>query len=238
MAIAAIQGHPLKPRAGRLRHAMLVGTAAMLLTLQPAMVAAQSGPLAGLSKSEGFVPFYWDAEDGKVLLEVPAFDEDVLYYVSAATNPGSVQVGMDRGVIYTAVIQFVRSGDKVVVNQINVDFRATGGSAATAQGTVESFPTSVLAVLPVVSESGGKVVVDGTPLFMRDAGYVSARLKRSGQGEFKFEPAKSVFYPARTKAFPENTEVETIASFTSTAPGVAVSEVMPSPDTFTIRIHH
>ena len=217
---------------------MLAGTAALLLAFQPATAEAQSGALAGLSKAEGFIPFYWDAEDGKVLLEVPAFDEDVLYYVSAATNPGSVQVGMDRGVIYTAVIHFVRSGDKVVVNQINTDFRALNGSAATAQGTIDSFPTSVLAVLPVVSDSGGKVVVDGTPLFMRDAGYVAARMKRSGQGDFRFEPAKSVFYPARTKAFPENTEVETIVSFTSNAPGVAVREVMPSPDTFTMRIHH
>lgn len=220
------------------RRALLAGTAAALLAFQPATAFAQSGPLVDLEKAEGFVPFYWDAEEGKMLLEVPVFEEDVLYYVSAATNPGSVQVFMDRGVIYTAVVHFVRSGDKVVVNQINLDFRATNGSEATQQGVRDSFPTSVLAVLPVVSDSGGRVVVDGTPLFMRDAGYVASRLQRSGQGTFRFEPGKSVFYPANTKAFPENTEVETIATFTSSAPGRAVSEVMPAPDTFTLRIRH
>jgi len=217
---------------------LLAGAAAMLLSGQPAVAQAQPSRIASLERTDGYVPFYWDANAGKVLLEVPAFDEDILYYVSAATNPGSVQIGFDRGVINTAVIHFVRSGNQVVVNQVNLDFRATSGSAATQEGVRDSFPSSVLAVLPVVSDSGGRVVVDGTPLFMRDAGYVADRLKRAGQGDFRFDAAKSAFYLPRTKAFPENTEVETIASFTSASPGVAVSQVMPAPDVFTLRIHH
>ena len=229
-------GRLSKRKFTRLAGALLLAGSAPLALPAPALAAGEQ--LAGLAKNDGFVPFYWDAAAGKVLLEVPVFNEDVLYYVSAATNPGSVQAGFDRGVIYTAVIHFERSGDKVVVNQINLDYRATKGTAATAQGVRDSFPTSVLAVLPVVSDSGGKVVVDGTALFMRDAGYVANRLKRSRQGEFRFDAAKSAFYPERMKAFPENTEVETVASFTSAAPGVAVSEVMPAPDIFTVRIHH
>lgn len=221
-----------------LRNGLLAGAAAIMLCTQPAPLAAQSAELAGLERTEGFVPFYWDAADNRMLLEVPAFEEDVLYYVSATTNGGSVQVSLDRGVIYTAVIHFVRSGDRVVVNQINTDFRATMGSEATQQGVRDSFPTSVLAVLPVVSDSGGRVVVDGTPLLMRDAGYVAGRLKRSGQGDFRFDPAKSAYYLPQTKAFPENTEIDTIASFVSAAPGVAVREVMPAPDTYTLRIRH
>ncbi|MBB5733522.1 hypothetical protein FHS61_002557 [Altererythrobacter atlanticus] len=228
-----------RPKAGLplLRSVLLAGSASLTLAFgTPAPAAAT--PISQLEKTEGYVPFYWDAADGKVLIEVPAFDEDILYYVSAATNPGSVQAGFDRGVIYTAVIHFERSGDQVIVNQINTDYRALDGSEALKQNVKDSFPTSVLAVLPVVSDSGGRVVVDGTPLFMRDAGYVTRRLKRSGQGDFKFDPAKSAFYPKRMKAFPENTEIETVASFTSAAPGVAVSEVMPAPDIFTIRVHH
>jgi hypothetical protein len=235
---AGQQGRRSGRREGALRRLLLTGAAAVLLGLQPTAASAQTASLAGLERTEGYVPFYWNADDSKMLLEVPAFDEDVLYYVSAATNPGSVQVGFDRGVIYTAVIHFVRSGNQVVVNQINLDFRATAGSQATQQGVRDSFPTSVLAVLPVVSDSGGRVVVDGTPLFMRDAGHVANRLKQSGQGDFRFDAGKSAFYLPRTKAFPENTEVETIASFTSAAPGVAVSEVMPAPDVFSLRIHH
>ncbi|WP_420141821.1 zinc-dependent metalloprotease [Sphingomonas sp.] len=223
-------------------------TAAMVAALSPVAALAAPSPagssataaksLAGLPRADGYVPFYWDAAEGRVLIEVPVFDQDVLYYVSAATNPGSVQVPFDRGIISSSVIHFQRAGGKVVVNQINMDYRAPGAAAKTQEGVADSFPTSVLAVLPVVSEAGGKVVVDGTPLFMRDAGNVIPRIKRAKQGTFRFEPARSSFYPKRMKAFPENTEIETIATFTSDAPGEAISDVTPADGVLTLRIHH
>ncbi|HEX4118605.1 MAG TPA: zinc-dependent metalloprotease [Rhizomicrobium sp.] len=202
-----------------------------------AMVAGKSGT-AGLTRVDGYVPFYFDGAHGRVLMEIPVFDQDVLYYVSAATNPGSVESPFDRGIIFSSVIHFERSGSKVVVNQINLAYRATHGSAKTQEGVTDSFPTSVLAVLPVVSEANGKVIVDGTSLFMRDAGNIVGSFKRAKLGDYKFDPTKSVFYPKRMKAFPENTEIETISTFTSDAPGAALSNVTPSPGTFTMRIHH
>ncbi len=191
----------------------------------------------GLTRNDGFVPFWFDPK-GRVLMEIPVFDQDVLYYVSAATNPGSVEAPFDRGIIFSSVIHFERSGDKVIVNQINENFRAVNGSAKTKEGVADSFPTSVLAVLPVQSAAGGKVVVDATPLFMRDAGDIVAKFKRAKLGDYKFDPSRSVFYPRRMKAFPENTEIETVSTFTSDAPGSALSNVTPSPGTFTMRIHH
>src|ERR1700689_3547436 len=116
---------------------------------QPADAPAEKAGIAGLTRSEGYVPFYFDGARGRVLLEVPVFDQDVLYYVSAATNPGSVEAPFDRGIIFSSVIHFERSGGKVVVNQINLAYRATHGGAKTQEGVADSFPTSVLAVLPV-----------------------------------------------------------------------------------------
>src|SRR5580698_559356 len=145
---------------------------------QPADAPAEKSGIAGLTRTEGYVPFYFDGARGRVLLEVPVFDQDVLYYVSAATNPGSVEAPFDRGIIFSSVIHFERSGGKVVVNQINLAYRATHGSAKTQEGVADSFPTSVLAVLPVVSEANGKVIVDGTSLFMRDAGDIVDSFKR------------------------------------------------------------
>src|SRR5882724_11520946 len=189
--------------------------------------APQRG-VAGLSRVDGYVPFYFDGAHGRVLMEIPVFDQDVLYYVSAATNPGSVEAPFDRGIVFSSVIHFERSGGKVVVNQINLGYRATEGSAKTQEGVADSFPTSVLAVLPVESEAGGKVIVDATSLFMRDAGNIAASFRRAKLGDFKFDPARSVFYPKRMKAFPENTEIETISTFTSDAPGAAINNVTPS----------
>jgi len=205
------------------------------------MAPAFADTLAATSANQhfdGYVPFAWDAAKGRVLLEIPAFDEDILYYVSAATNPGSVEAPFDRGVLYSSVIHFVRSGAKVVVNRINLNFRAVSGSAKTQEGVSDSFPSSVLAVLPVESDAGGKVTVDATPLFMRDAAGIATRLKRAKMGDFKFDPTRSVFYPKRMKAFPENSEIETISTFTSDAPGPAINNVTPDQGVFTIRVHH
>jgi len=207
-----------------------------------ALVCAPLAPACAQAASaqhfDGYVPFTWDAAKGRVLLEIPAFDEDILYYVSAATNPGSVEAPFDRGILYSSVIHFVRSGGKVVVNRINLNFRAVSGSAKTREGVADSFPSSVLAVLPVESDVGGKVTVDATPLFMRDAAGIAARFKRAKLGDFKFDPTRSVFYPKRMKAFPENSEIETISTFTSDAPGAAINNVTPDQGVFTIRVHH
>ncbi|MBN9589968.1 MAG: hypothetical protein BGN85_07510 [Alphaproteobacteria bacterium 64-11] len=213
----------------------------LVLSCSTAYAAPADGPAestAGLTRVDGYVPFWFDGAHQRVLMQIPGFDQDILYYVSAATNPGSVESPFDRGIINSAVIHFVRSGGKVVVDQINLAYRALHGSAATKEGVTDSFPTSVLAVLPVVSDAGGKVVVDATALFMRDAGGVVAKFKRAKFGDFKFDPTRSVFYPRRMKAFPENTEIETISTFTSDAPSMAVNNVTPQSGVFTMRIHH
>ena len=216
----------------------VLAAAVLLASPLPGMAQTPAAGVAGIPRTDGYVPFYWDAARGRVLMEIPAFDEDILYYVSAATNPGSVEATFDRGILFSSVIHFERSGGKVVVNQINMGFRATQGSAKTKEGVADSFPTSVLAVLPVESDVGGKVIVDATPLFMRDAAGIVTQFKRSKFGDFRFDPSRSVFYPKRMKAFPENTEIETISTFTADAPTAAVNNVTPSAGVFTMRIHH
>jgi hypothetical protein len=61
---------------------------------------------------------------------VPAFGEDVLYYVSAASGAGSVELPFDRGILTSGVIRFERSGPRVLVVLQNLDYRAVGGSPA------------------------------------------------------------------------------------------------------------
>jgi hypothetical protein len=207
----------------------------------PAMARPADPPAKGASlpaRVDGFIPYYFDAAKGRVLLEVPVFDEDVLYYVSAATGGGSVELPFDRGVMDSAVIRFTRVGGKVLVNEQNLRFRSLKGDAAHAQGVADSFPTSTLAALPIESDSGGKVVVDATSFFMRDAANVESQLRRANQGSYKFDAGKSSFYPARMKAFPDNTEIETSATFVADNPGPLMAGVTPDPRMMTMRIHH
>ncbi|CAH0496537.1 zinc-dependent metalloprotease [Novosphingobium sp. CECT 9465] len=214
---------------------------ALILSATPAQAAPARSTSAGAAatvKMDGFVPLVWDASRGRLLFEVPAFDSDILYYVSAASGGGSVELPLDRGIMDSMVIRFQRVGQRVLVVEVNTGYRSTTGTGATAEGVADSFPTSVIASLPVESEAGGKVLVDGTGLFMRDAAGIEATLKRANQGTFKFDAARSAFHLPRTKAFPENSEVETIATFATDGPGPLVRNVTPDPRTMTLRIHH
>ena len=200
-----------------------------------ARIADRTG---GAQRADGFIPFYWDAARGRVLIEIPAFGEDVLYYVSAASGAGSVELPFDRGILTSGVIRFERSGPRVLVVQQNLDYRAVGGTPAQIENVRDSFASSVLAALPVEAEETGRVLADATPLFMRDAANVEGRLRSANQGAFRFDTAKSAFYPARMKAFPQNTEIETIATFAADNPGLLINNVTPDGRAFTLRIHH
>ena len=105
-------------------------------------------------------------------------------HVSAATGPGSVEAPFDRGILKDLVIHFQRSGSRVLVNQINLRLSALpSGTAARAAGVVDSFPTSVLASLPIESDEAGRTVVDATALFLRDAGDMQAEAEAGQTGE-------------------------------------------------------
>jgi hypothetical protein len=82
------------------------------------------------------------------------------------------------------------------------------------------------------------VLVDATALFMRDAAGIEARLADEDQGSFRFDAARSGFYSPRMRAFPENTEIETVATFAGADGGVLVDSVVPDPRSLTLRIHH
>ena len=193
---------------------------------------------AGLQRQDGFIPLYWDGGRGRVLIEVPVFDRDVLYYVSAASGAGSVELPFDRGILVTEAIHFQRSGPRVLVVAQNLRYRAVGGSTAQVENVRDSFATSVLASLPVEAEEGSRVLVDATPLFMRDAADVEGRLRRVNQGTFRLDAGRSGFHAPRIKSFPQNAEVETIVTFAADNPGLLVNNITPDGRAFTLRIHH
>jgi hypothetical protein len=224
------------------RICLFILVAGMFLTTA---IDAQQAPAAriadrtgGAARADGFIPFYWDAARGRVLIEVPTFGEDVLYYVSAATGAGSVEMPFDRGILSSQVIRFERSGPRVLVVAQNLDYRAVGGTPAQVENVRDSFASSVLAALSIEADENGRVLADATPLFMRDAANVEGRLRGLNQGAFRLDAARSGFYPARMKAFPQNTEIETVMTFASDNPGLLVNNVTPDGRAFTLRIHH
>ncbi|MBU6167230.1 MAG: zinc-dependent metalloprotease [Alphaproteobacteria bacterium] len=205
---------------------LLIGTA----------LAALASAVPGLAQEAAFAPVSIDAAKGRVLLTIPALDTDVLYYTSLASGGGSVELPLDRGIMDSAVVRFRRVGNRIMVDEQNLAFRSLTGDAAHKAGVAASFPTATLASLAIESEAGGRIVVDATPLILRDAVGIEAIMRRQNQGNYRFDAGRSAVVMA--KAFPLNSEVEISANFTAESPGALVRGVAPSPETLTLRLHH
>jgi Met-zincin/Domain of unknown function (DUF5117) len=203
----------------------------------PDAVAARTASLRHL---DGFLPLNWDEKEGRLFLEIPRTGEELIYQVSLAAGVGSNPIGLDRNQLGdTRIVRFDRVGPKVLLVQPAVRFRALGGSAAEQAAVAQSFASSVLWSFKVEAEAGGRLLVDATDFFLRDAHGVANRLRDTQQGAFAADPARSAIYLPRTKAFPRNTEVEaTVTLVTRDRPGPLVSAVAPTPDTVTVRQHH
>lgn len=171
-------------------------------------------------------------------LEISRFDQELLYVTALSAGVGSNDLGLDRGSMNEPmVVQFKRSGPRVLMIESNYRFRATGDSAAEKRATEDSFARSTLWGFEVSSEENGRVLVDATNFFLRDAAHVADRIQMEHQGQYRVDPTRSDFYLPYTKAFPRNTEVETTITFTGEPSGNLVREVTPSAEAITVREH-
>src|ERR1700737_2107075 len=50
-----------------------------------------------LRKQDGFLPFYWDAKKGQLLIEISRWGDQFLYGVGLAGGAGLLEVSLDRG---------------------------------------------------------------------------------------------------------------------------------------------
>jgi hypothetical protein len=170
------------------RPVRIVIASALLQLAVSGLVSAQTSPpassptlaerVATLRKIDGYMPLYWDDAHGKLLLEISRFDQEFLYQISLASGVGSNPLGLDRGQLGTgAIVSFERVGPKVLLVESNYKFRALGGPAAEQHAVADSFATSVLWGFTVEAFDAGRVLVDATSFFLRDAHGVAARLR-------------------------------------------------------------
>src|SRR6185503_4887908 len=164
---------------------------------------------------------------------------EFLYQISLPTGVGSNPLGLDRGQLGASqVVRFERIGPKVLLVQANYGYRALSPVLAERRAVEESFAQSVLWGFKVEASEGERVLVDATAFLLRDAHGVIDRLRQARQGQYRFDESRSAFFLARTKAFPKNTEVETILTFTTDGdPGPMVRDTVPTPQSLTVREH-
>jgi Met-zincin/Domain of unknown function (DUF5117) len=188
---------------------------------------------------DGFVDMYWDESKGRMLLKIEAFDEPFLYQSSLARGVGSNDLFLDRGQLgSTRVVEFQRSGPKVLLIQQNLDYRALSDNVDEQRAVEESFARSVVWGFESLGSVGDATIIDATEFLIRDAHDIATRLRAAEEGEYATDASRSAIYLPRTKAFPDNSEVEAVVTYIGQPTGQYLKTVVPDPTTITVHLHH
>lgn len=218
----------------------------LLLLLLPVCAIAQKLPgieekTKDLKKYEGFLPFYWEENAGKIWLEISKLDTELLYVTSLPAGLGSNDIGLDRGLLGAErIVKFSKVGRKILLIQPNYNYRAVSTDAAERRAVEQSFAQSTLWGFTVEAETGDHYLVDATDFLVRDAMQVANRIRGSQQGNYTIDKNRSAVYLPRTKNFPLNSEFEATVTFVNSDgnTGNYVNAVAPSAEALTLRLHH
>ncbi len=218
----------------------------------PADTVSLAARIAGLQKRNGFLPHYWDEKKGTLLVELsPAvLTREFLYFTAMGSGIGSTEIFADRSSFGdSALCRFRRVGMRVLVIRENTSFRTANGGPELNRSVESSFPTSVLAALPVEAEQDGTVLVNANALLVRDAFDLLSQLRRptrvvggtmvreqaSGAASWRLDEARSVIDLDHTGSFPLNTEVEVLLTFATESES---NLNQPDSHTLSVREHH
>ena len=208
--------------------------------------------LQGLKRNDGFIPFYWDAKKGVLLFELSPerLNDEFIYFTGLSSGVGSIEMFADRSSVGgSQLCRFLRSGPKVLVIAENTRFRAENGSSELKHSVERSFPTSILASLPVEGEDGDKLIVNANPLVVRDASGLLGQLRRPSRavggmvrqvanenaGNWRLDDQRSTVDLDHSRGFPLNTEIENILTFASDSAGRTINN--PEAGVLTVHEH-
>ncbi len=187
----------------------------------------------------GFIDFYYDDKSDKIYLEIGKLDTELLYVYSLSSGIGSNDIGLDRGQLGSEqVIYFTKAGNKILLIQPNMRYRAQTANKLERESVEQAFARSVLWGFPIKDRKNGKFLIDATDFLMQDVHGVAGRLKQAKQGSYSLDKTKSAFNLKRTKAFPENIEIDVMLTFKGNPEGTFIRSVAPNPHLVTVTEHH
>ncbi len=192
-----------------------------------------------MQKFSGYFDFYWSEKDGKIWLEIDKLDQEFLYVNSLSHGLGSNDIGLDRGQLGAQrVVKFEKIGDKILMVQPNLRYRAITDSEPERRSVKEAFGRSVLWGFKIKKEKAGSYLVDMTNFLMQDAHGVSKTLQRNSEGTYRVDVSRSAINLKRTRAFPKNSEFDVILTFKGEPQGRNVRSVTPTASAITLNQHH
>ncbi len=202
----------------------------------------------GMERIDGFLPLYWDEDQGQLWMEIPELDLEMIHFVGFGAGLGSNDLGLDRGALRgSRIVKFERVGRKAMMVQPNYRFRAITDNPAEVRAVTDAFARSILWGFTVEAETDGRVLVDLTGFLVRDAINAGQSMR---PGTYRLDQSRSSIYMEMTGAFPTNTELEAELTFARQPGGggggfggggaflEGVGSVAASGEAATIRLHH
>ena len=204
----------------------------VFLTLAGTRSAEAAGSYSQLTaESEhqlGFLPLYWHEAEGTLYAEVAELEQPLIYYPSLSQGVGSNDLGLDRGRLgRTQLVQFERVGPRLLLVALNTKYRASSENPDERRAVEEAFARSVLWGFDIAAEDSGRLLIDMTDFAQRDALGLSALLADREEGSYAVDPQRSAINLGRSKAFPDNTEIDALVTFTGTPAGDILATVSP-----------
>lgn len=229
------------------------GMKSLVLTLVAALVLplawAQSGDWAeetgALTHKDGFVDLYLDAEGGRILVALPAPDEEgvalrAIQATGLTAGLGSNPIGLDRGLANGGeIVAFRKVGDKMVAEIENWTYRASADNPLERKAVRDSFARSFIWSGEILGTGpDGELLVDMSSYLTRDALGVRAALKEHPKGGvYQLSDDLSMPDVAAALAFPDNVEFDAFLTLTSDEPKSEVSATAADARSVTLAQH-
>ena len=192
-----------------------------------------------MQHKDGFIDFYYQIEQDKVFVKIDQFEQPFLFQSSLPRGIGSNDIGLDRGQLGdTRLVKFERYGNKVLLKQLNTQYRASSTNIAEQASIDQAFADSVIAGFKVVASDADSVLIDYSAFLFSDIHQIANRLSATKQGSYSVDLARSGVFLPRSKAFELNTELEALVTFAGSNPGQYVKQVAPDPLSISVHLHH
>ena len=205
---------------------------------------AAPNPLAGFEHRDGFINIHVDKKTNRVFAQLPKADNDgvslrMIHSARLTAGLGSNPVGLDRGWGEGGrIIAFRRMGDKVILEEENLRYRANANNPLEARAVRESFARSFIAALPIIKETRKGPLVDMTGFLTSDSLNLVQYLKDADQGSFKVQSDRTFVDTKNTLAFPDNVEIDVFFTLSSADAGTEVATTAANGKDATLIQHH
>jgi hypothetical protein len=194
---------------------------------------------APAAAGEGLLDLEVDPESGAVLLALEHFPADFLYVPALQSGVGSNDLGLDRGLLEeTRWVRFERYGNRVLLLEPNLEFRANTQNSFERQAVGEAFAQSVLAGFAIENPGDRLVRIDLSSLLISDITRISTLISELEQGTFELDPERSAVDTASIRNYPENTLIPVVLTLKGAEPGEFLQDVTPTADSLTVRVMH